>query len=342
MAGTLNWREPRDELGGLTPEQWLRERYPHIPHNKDIAAELQERLGIERSLLKPIYSKAGSMGMTKTKEAMEVLNKARGDILRSERKPAVHIFDDWPTRQWDPFLVTSDWHVPFYNQDYANRIMAVARNWKPEPIRNLLIGGDFMDFGQLSIFLPEEEEEPHKLEDDLDEAEMLLDWMTGWFEDVLVLKANHERRLAKALGNQVSQHRLGRLMHAGLDRLKWSNWTYCVITDGNGAEWRITHPGRRWKLLGRLSQELANRHQMNTILAHSHVMSLTYNISGDFICADSGGMFDERALGYYMKEDSAYWAWCRGFLVVSNGKVHAFNDKWTDWGMYSDWLGVEL
>jgi len=234
-------------------------------------------------------------------------------------------------------VVTSDWHVPYFNEDLLARMMLVAKNWKPEPITKLAIGGDFMDFGQLGIFLPEEEEIRRTVTDDLDAAEEVLVWLTTQFDDILCLKANHEARLSRALKAEIDQERIGQLMAAGLANVKFSNWSFCVIGD----EWRVTHPGRRWKLPGRLAQELANRYQMNVILAHSHIMSLSYAISGGYTCIDSGGMFDPDALGYYSKTDAAYWAWCPAFVVISKGQVHTFNYKWTDWDMYADWLGVD-
>jgi hypothetical protein len=223
----------------------------------------------------------------------------------------------------------------------AERMMRLAQNWKPEPIRNLAVGADFVDFGQLSIFLPEEEEIPRKLEDDLEHTEEVLAWLLESFDDVLVLKGNHEARLSRLLNRQITFERLGDMVST-LEGFKWSNWSWCIIEDSLGSRWRLTHPGKRWKLLNRLAQELANRYQSNILLAHSHVMSVGYNISGDHITVDTGGMYDPETIGYSVKTDAAYWQWVPGFLIINHGKLHVFNDLWTPWQMYEDWLQVDL
>jgi hypothetical protein len=326
----------------MTPAKWLEVQYPDALDNSLLAEELAELLGTESNLLDALLVKASRLGLHKSDEALKRINQRRGAMRRVPESPYLHIFEDWPTAQWDSFMVTTDWHVPYYDAEMAERMMLVAQNWKPEPIKNLINGGDFIDYSQLGVFLPEYEEPRRALEDDLELAGDLLRWLTGWFDNIIGLEANHERRLARSLKNEISHEKWGQLYSSGLKEVHLSKWSYCVITDSTGAQWRITHPGRRWKNLGRLAQELANRYQMHILLAHSHVMSVSYNISGDYICVDTGGMFAEKAMGYYMKQDAAYWRWQSGFLVVSNGKLHTFNNIWTDWEAYSDWLGVDL
>jgi len=337
----LDWDAPCPELGNVSPSQWLTLRYPDAVDNHELAGELAGLLGVEENLYERVRIKAGGLELRKTVDARRALSQRRAERDRALDRPAVHIFQDWEVSQWDTAIVTSDWHIPFWNPGMARRMMLVAQNWKPDPITNLNIGGDFLDFGQVGVFLAEEEEIPRKVGDDLEHTEEVLDWLLDWFEDVVILKANHEARLAKVLQKQVNMQRLQRLV-SKLEHFTWSNWSWCIIEDSLGNRWRVTHPGRRWKNLNRLAQELANCYQMNVILAHSHVMSLGYNISGDYITIDSGGMLDPQAMGYYIKTDAPYWKWCPGFLVLDKGKVHAFNDIWTDWEFYSRALDVDL
>jgi hypothetical protein len=339
--GKINWNEPLGCLGGLSAGQWLEDRYPDAEDARQLAKELAGLLGIKGDLYQRVIRQASIRRLGKSDLAREVIAKRIGKVHRIPTRPLVHLFNDWPTRKWDRAVITTDWHIPYWNPWMAERMMRLAQNWKPEPIRNLGIGADFVDFGQLSIFLPEEEEVPRKLDDDLDHVKEVLDWLLAWFEDLLVLKGNHEARLSKVLNRQIGMERLGDLVSV-LEQFKWSNWSWCVIEDSLGNRWRLTHPGKRWKLLNRLAQELANRYQSNILLAHSHVMSVGYNISGDHITVDTGGMYDPEAIGYQIKTDGAYWRWVPGFLIIDRGKLHVFNDLWTPWSMYEDWLGIDL
>jgi hypothetical protein len=345
MAKRLDWREPRKELDGQTPEEWLAEVYADEPLNRVLAKRLSGLL--DRPISKTMLdAKAMRMSLSKTDEARRKLNEVKAETLRVPLRPALIKFTDALRVEADPVAVTSDWHIPFYDERLVRRLMLICQHWKP-PIKSLIVAGDFLDLEQMSRFVPardaEREDADALLELDLRATEEMLAYLVEWFKRIDVFMGNHEERLySRKLERQIGYERLSRLwMPQGIipkKRIRFSHYRYCILND----EWRISHPDQHWKNLNRLAQELAAKYQSNYMLAHSHKMSVGYDISGRWLTVDLGAMVDPEVLAYHQRKDTTAWSWCPGFVIVSNGKPHSFNDKWTDWEHYRKALDIPI
>jgi len=340
----ISWNKPLKVLEDMTPNEWLADWYPKSPDNHALADRLLSLLGLRgsvdnASMYERIKRQASTLGIEKSEAARRKGYELMGMKRSLPTPPAVPRFNDNPTRTADPIVISSDWHVPFYDHRMAERMMAICRAWKPKPIKNHIIGGDFVDFTQMSTFVEEKNGIARTTEDDLQAAEHLLAAMALWFNDILVLRGNHETRLySRKLDQEIGYERAMRVIAFIPEKVEFSRYTWCVLN----SEWRITHPRSYRQVPGSLARRLAEKHQMNIIMAHGHNMSLSQDVSGSFTCVDSGGMFDPQRIDYHMLHDTSHAQWRTGFLIVSNGKLHIFNNLWTDWKHYEDWLGIKL
>lgn len=347
MGKRINWHKPSDGLNGMTPMEWLAENYPHTPRNIDLAKTLRNALDLDDvpldKLSLRISRRASVAKLNKSDEAKAKSYAHRAEIMKLPLRPALRKFDDWLEVEADPVAITSEWHIPYWNERLARRLMMVCRHWNP-PIKDLLIGGDLMDFEQFGPFITERGDgDGDGLErtarDDILHARHLLEALAEWFDQIKVIMGNHEARLfSRKLEQQIGYDVISMLWNSVPEKIEFSRWTWCIL---NG-EWRISHPSRKWKQPGSLARALASKYQTNYVLCHSHTMSISYDISSQFIAIDSGGMMQPELMGYYVVQDDPAWAWCPGFVVISDGKPHVFNDVWTDWDFYREWLGIPL
>lgn len=343
MVKKISWKKPCKQLDGLTPNEWLAEHYADEPENKELARRFLALTGFDISLIamhQRISRRASTLDLHKTKEAARESYERRGKHMKLPLRPALLRFDDWPTRDWKRFCATSDWHIPYWNEWLVRRMMLLCRHWNP-PIKNLLVAGDLIDFEQLSKYIPERDGDGigRTAEDDKQDTKEMLESLADWFDDILCLKGNHENRLhSRKLEQQFSWETLTAVVNPVPKKIKFSKWTWCIIND----KWRATHPNRRWITPGGLSRRLAEKHQMNVILAHSHAMSETYSIGGHHIALDSGGMFQPELMGYAVVEDNPAPAWTPGFFIIDDDTVHGFNQRSTDWEFYRRALDIPL
>ena len=68
---------------------------------------------------------------------------------------------------------------------------------------------------------------------------------------------------------------------------------------------------------------------------HAHHFGFKYDVSGQYIGLDLGGMFDVDKQEYLFKTGiTTLPQWNPGFWVYKNGKVIPFEDALVDWSKY--------
>jgi DNA repair exonuclease SbcCD nuclease subunit len=165
------------------------------------------------------------------------------------------------------------------------------------------------------------------LEDDLQAAEAVLRLLCESFKQVNLLSGNHDTRLIRCFGGEVSTARLYKLLGC-FDNFKTTGRFFVHV---NG--WKFVHPRQYSKIRVKLAQDLAQRWQMNIATGHQHHSGRTVSICGKFEAVDIGCLVDLNMQDYTTYEAGTYAAPLNGFAVLDGPRLQLF-DKFTPWNLF--------
>jgi hypothetical protein len=224
----------------------------------------------------------------------------------------------------DDYVITCDYHSPYYSTLWHNRTLAIADKLK---VRKIVIVGDLVDFAFASHYYSD-----HKpgIADESDENRRLIQSLLSAFDEIYLVKGNHEDRLGRQT-NGVIQARYLLELWAGTDfgkRFKYSLYDKLTI----GGEWLLVHPKSYSIISTKVAKTLAAKFHKNILNTHGHFLGYGYDISGKYYAADIGGIFDADKIEYRAIKSTTHPEWKNGFAVLKNGHPYLFDDM-TDW----DW-----
>lgn len=225
----------------------------------------------------------------------------------------------------DDYIITADFHSPYYSVLWWNRSLQIAERFG---IKKLVVIGDLVDFGFASFFYAD-----HKpgIADESDENRRLIQSMLAQFEEIVVVKGNHEDRLGRNT-NGIIQARYLFELWSGPEygkRFKYSLYDKLTIGD----EWLCVHPKSYSQKAGIASRALCSKYLKNVINTHGHHFGVNVDPSGKYLAIDLGGMFDVEKIEYINYKTTTHPSWNPGFCALINGHMHTFNE-WTDWDFY--------
>jgi hypothetical protein len=223
-------------------------------------------------------------------------------------------------------IICGDVHVPCTDWAWAGRVVQVGAKLG---IRRLIIGGDFFNMDAFSVFshiLP-----PASWAEERDAARALLgDWL-GWFDDIVVLMGNHDRRMEKWAGGNLDEADIFGMVLSNPARVKVSQFGWCTLIS-NGTPWRITHPRSYGRNQLTVASDLANKFQTNVISFHEHHLSVGWDVYKRWVVVNGGTLVDPAKLAYVQLDDSRAAGMIQGFCAVKRGCVQVFGDE-----PFSDW-----
>jgi hypothetical protein len=230
----------------------------------------------------------------------------------------------------DDYIITADYHSPYFSVPWHNRSLAIAERFG---IKKLIVIGDLVDFGFASHYYSD-----HKpgIADEADENRRLIQSLLAQFEEIVVVKGNHEDRLGRQTNGIVQARYLFELW-AGTEygkRFKYSLYDKLTI----GGEWLCVHPRSYSQRAGIASRALCSKYLKNVLNTHGHHVGWNYDPSGKFLAVDLGGMFDPEKIEYMNVKTTTHPTWNQGFGMLRNGYFHLFDER-TDWDFWleSDW-----
>ncbi len=168
-----------------------------------------------------------------------------------------------------PLELTGDWvivgdvHVPTTNLDMARRVLIVAQH---HGLRRLIIAGDLLNNDVFSVHPRTSEPVPWRRE--MAAARELLRAWLGWFDQVIWLAGNHERRLIRAVYGAFEMEELWMLIIHD-KRVTVSRYSWCTIQTPQGI-WRITHPRAYSRIPLRTAATIAMREGQHVWTFHEH------------------------------------------------------------------------
>ena len=223
-----------------------------------------------------------------------------------------------------PCALTADWHAPYFSALWLRRLLAVSKSLT---VRDLAIVGDLTDLSWISHYLRKDGR--GGLSNDFDIVLRLLDQLLRAYDDVWWIYGNHEDRFPAALHGQDPMLAIAKFAtrHSG-GRLHTSNARTMLL----GAAWRLEHPKTFSRDAARVAAKAAAIYHKNIACGHAHHFGFSYDVSGQYLGIDLGGMFDLNKQEYLFNTGiTDLPAWVPGFWVYSGGKVRPFENALVDW-----------
>jgi hypothetical protein len=240
---------------------------------------------------------------------------------RAERGRAPALLDDAfkPLRvKSDCVMVTCDWHVPFLDYELADQLLEDARQMG---IHDLIVGGDFWDCDNYSIFVPLKEAGmsfKQTFQGEVEEVQDVLMVLTHAFDNIWFCRGNHEFRWMAQNGGKMGMKEL--FFTTGITEGYEVTQDDHLILDHCGQDWLICHPRSYRQAPLSVGRDLAAKHQMNVVVAHGHGFAQGQDRSGHFQVLDGGGLFDARQLEY-MRQTSTHPAVQSGYYIFDEGEI---------------------
>jgi predicted phosphodiesterase len=223
------------------------------------------------------------------------------------------------------WLVTSDFHLPYYHQGLANIMLKAARD---AGIRQMLIAGDLFNLGYLSTFRQYYEMLGENLDNDLAMGKELFQALLRQMDWVVLLPGNHDERLQKALADKVSYKKAVELFIPDnlQSKVQTSPLPYVWVDTPRGP-FRVTHPKSYSRVPLAVPRSLAEKYHANVISAHGHHFAVGTSASGQYVVAESGGLFDVDRIDYrFLAGDTTHPEWAKGFLLLVGGRLVPYGD----------------
>jgi len=299
---------------------------PRFRWTEEALKKLVELIAEEASA--PEIAKAFNQPVSCIENAIHRYGKTipRGTL---EENPDIPVFKGDLTLPMDDYIITADYHSPYYSTLWHNRSLAIAERFG---IKKLIVIGDLVDFGFASFFYAD-----HKpgIADESDENKRLIQSMLAQFDEIVVVKGNHEDRLGRQTNGIIQARYLFELWSGPAWKTRFLYSLYDKLTIGG--EWLCVHPKSYSQKAGIASRALCSKYLKNVLNTHGHHVGWNYDPSGKFLAVDLGGMFDPEKIEYMNVKTTTHPVWNPGFGMLRNGYFHLF-DQQTDWDF---WLESE-
>jgi hypothetical protein len=301
------------------------------PEDENKLLELHARYGMEHNKWQLISEEMG-----KTEPSVRHHWRFHWDRITSRLQESPYPRYDQPLEMDGDAVIIPDLELPFHHAEFVNKVLDVAQAWN---IRQAVLAGDMLHFDSLSTLgkkwkkskqkggLDDEQEQlfinfatglgsrqqerafallekiGHKEEDDglsteLRVATKAIRALKECFDKVDVIIGNHEGRLLRAMDTPLIPDEILKLVEAGDWRI--APFYFSFVNSDRG-KFRIEHPRSTAKSA---AEQLAAKNQCHVIMAHSHRLSWSWDISGNYYAIQIGHCVDEFRLPYAAQRSS--------------------------------------
>ena len=225
----------------------------------------------------------------------------------------------------DDYLLCADYHSPYFSVLWHGRSLAIAEHYN---IKKLVIIGDLLDLGFASYFYADDKP---KIEDEEGENKRLIQSMLAQFEQIYLVKGNHEDRLGRNTDGIIKTQSLLADWVGPEYGKRFQFSLYDKLTIGD--TWLCVHPKSYSQKAGGASRLLCSKYLKNIVNTHGHHFGVNVDPSGKYLAIDIGGMFDVDKISYINYKTTTHPSWNPGFCALINGQMHTFSE-WTDFDFY--------
>lgn len=239
------------------------------------------------------------------------------------------------TIESDNIAITSDWHLPFYDNDLVIRLFDAAAE---HGTTDLIIAGDFWDCDNYSKFTSMAESGSgvsQTFTGETEEVKKMLGRILKIFTNVYICRGNHEKRWIDLNAGKMGMKELFALARPSfMSEDAWDKRVTITADDhinllqknqktGDMGLWLCCHP-RNFRITPlSVGRDLSAKHLCNVIVAHGHAFNQGRDRSGQFQVADGGGLFERSALDY-TRETTCHPMTRSGFFILKNGVLIPF------------------
>jgi hypothetical protein len=296
------------------------------------------------------YSKASGRGVDSIRGQLQRMIHA-GQMEKQYVQPSPYPSYDSPLEMEGDALILPDLEFPYHNSEFVNRVLDLAETWK---IKQCILAGDVLHFDGLSGWNPSwsapntggltaeaeaklsqfaktlspkkqgeffemigdlgQRTEQDGLSTELNVARRELRRILQLFDRVDMILGNHCGRLLTALEVAIDPTELLRLLETG-ERMRIAPY-YFMYLDTIGGRYVIEHP----KNAGKFSAgKLCSKYKAHVLMAHSHQLNFTLDVSGTYYAVEIGCCVSEDKLPYASQRHNIAPAHSLGAVIVRRG-----------------------
>lgn len=213
--------------------------------------------------------------------------------------------------------ISSDFHLPLTNWGLVNEFIDHARDIKAT--KWLVIAGDFFNIDSLSQF--DFKQESSSLGRERYAGNEVMAKLLETFGHVYFSWGNHDARVHKALGYQVPfeeamKMMLNELSAEQMAKITFSNLDHIIVQSDQGP-YRINHPKSYSSAPLTQARKMASKYLCHIVNAHSHHTAISHDVSGQFVCAELGGFFQQDKT-MYLQRTTSFAEWQPGYGFIDN------------------------
>jgi hypothetical protein len=275
---------------------------------------------------------------------------------------------DKPLTMEGDAVIIPDLELPFHKAEFVNRLLDLCQAWG---IDQCIMAGDFLHFDSLSgweanwqypnghggldekqeeklvnfltklgtkqqaqgfalleeIGMRQEDGDPN-LSEELRTVRKAAHALSQCFKIIQMDLGNHEGRMLRTLKTPLFPSEITRM----IDAKEWciAPFYYSYLESG-GESFVIEHPKSASVMT---AERLASKYQKHTVVAHSHILRFSWDVSGQFYAITSGCCVDEALLPYAAQRHTNAPAHLSGATIVRDGVPYLIHEK-IDWTRYA-------
>jgi len=232
-----------------------------------------------------------------------------------------------------PTMITADWHSPAVHLGVFERMLYVAKTLR---IRQLVIGGDFMDMRAFAKH-PSLDSSDRDVITPRNHAREIIRALLKRFDRIILCPGNHDYWLVRYYAgahtySEWMQDTFGELMQPG--RLLVRNFPYVYIRDC-GEEFVLLHQrtASDTNMQG-VARDMESRRKdcrgRHVIVTHGHLEVAGRNNTGELQAVSLGCMTDSDRTNYTKHYPTRHREWGAGFGFIRHGWLQIVSDIMPD------------
>lgn len=306
--------------GAATVKAALPMLNPPIPEKR--LGEVKRWLASEGISVRELHIQRKQRQLAIAVAEAEKAAKEEGPYIVPDIEAVPEVSGDW--------LVVNDVHLPTTDYEYALRLPRIADRHLPN-CEGLIINGDLANFEAFSAFAPLVGQPTWAQE--LQSAKwMLAEWLKV-FKRVVITLGNHEHRIFKAWGGQLTIEMLLAMITTD-PRVEMKMRDRVTAHTDNG-DWTIVHGSNYSRNQLWNPNRLAQKFNTHVIAGHEHHWGQGMDDFKRYHVIANGGLFDTSKIAYMQLKTSTMPNMAKGFTMLRRGYGYLFGDDTvTDWGYW--------
>lgn len=225
-------------------------------------------------------------------------------------------------------LIVGDVHVPTTDYAFAGLVTRVAAKHN---VKRLIVAGDMFNMDSFSTYDAVVDQPSWHQERDA-ARQLFHDWL-DWFDEIVIIMGNHDRRLQKWAGGQLDETDIFGMV-ATSPKIRTSNYGYLTVKTSQG-DYMVTHSKNYSINQLTVANELAQKYQCHMITHHEHHTALGWDRFGRYVLVNNGGLFDQSQMAYVVLDSGKNPVMKNSFCMLKNGVPRLFGKSpFTDWSEY--------